>query len=366
MHVWARKALYYTDRWPFTRTLLRYSTGYRTRLVDLRLITMIGGLSLENPLLVGPGWDKVGEAIGGLYELGFAGVEIGSVPEHPQKGNPKPRQFMIESGVALNRLGFNSPGMEQVYRNLVKCRRPAGAVVGVSIGMNKDVPHDKAPYAHAVVARCLYHLAHYFVINVSSPNTPGLRKLQDKGPLIDIVRAVNAEIKTRSNYGGKPLWVKIAPDLTLEALDDVTEVVLENQLAGIIAANTTINPDIKAKYGLRWMSEPGGLSGDDEDFRYLSNTQIAHIYKQTSGKLDIIGVGGVKDTRTALEKILAGARAVQIVTAIRGEGPGVAERIKRGLIAFMEKEGVKNIQALVGQRVALPLGKEKTMEVPMK
>jgi dihydroorotate dehydrogenase len=200
------------------------------------------------------------------------------------------------------------------------------------------------------VANRLYHLANYFTVNVSSPNTPGLRKLQEKKPLTDIVRAVNDEMETHYEVR-KPLFIKIAPDLTPEALDDVIEVVLENHLAGIIAATTTININIKAKSGLRRMNEPGRLSGDVEDYRRLSNAQIAHIWKETQGKIDIIGVGGVKDAHTALEKICRGARAVQIVTALRGEGPGVAERIKRGLVAFMEKARVHSIGEIVGQRI---------------
>ncbi|NIP39269.1 MAG: dihydroorotate dehydrogenase (quinone), partial [Candidatus Dadabacteria bacterium] len=146
----------------------------------------------------------------------------------------------------------------------------------------------------------------------------------------------------------RPIFVKIAPELTLHAVDEVIEVVTDNKIAGIIASNTTINTDIKAKYGPRWKESQGGLSGDDPDYRELVNNQIKHIYKQTSGKMEIIGVGGIKDSETALEKIKAGAKLLQLVTAIRGEGPSVAGKINSGLLNFIIKEGVKDLGELVG------------------
>jgi len=344
-HVRAREALHRAEASPFTLQLLEKFAFQRERFSDQRLQVVLGGIEFDNPLVVGAGWDKAGHAVRGLYTLGFAGVEVGSVLAYPQPGNERPRQFMIGPGVALNRLGFNSPGMDVVFENLQPYRE-SGIPIGISLGKNKEVPPQDAPEAHAVVVKKLYEEAAYFVINVSSPNTPGLRALQERGPLTDIVQAVNGTMDEMGDR--KPTFVKIAPDLTNEAVDDVIRVVADNNLTGIIATNTTISPEIKAKYGENWRNEAGGLSGDDPDFRRMATEKIAHIYRQTGGKMEIVGVGGVKDTATALEKLQAGARIVQIVTGIRSEGPTLPGRINRGLVEWMDQEGVKNINEIVG------------------
>ena len=344
-HTRAREALHLAETTPFLLKLLEQFADQHQRFTDKRLHVVSGGIEFENPVIVGAGWDKVGRAVKALYTLGFAGVEVGTVVAYPQEGNPRPRQFMLAPGVTINRLGFTSPGMNVVAHNLERYKG-SSIPIGISIGKNKEVEAKDAPEAHALVAEKLYEYASYFAINVSSPNTPGLRELQDKKPLTDIVQAVNT---TMDNLGGrKPLFVKIAPELSKEAVDDVIDVVLTNGLTGIIATNTTINQDIKAKYGERWRQEAGGLSGDDPEYRKMANEQIAHIYRATKGKIDIMGVGGVKDAQTALEKIKAGAKVVQVVTGIRGEGTALPGRINRGLVHFMEKEGVKNIQEFVG------------------
>lgn len=343
-HVMTRELLHLSETNPLTLKILEQFSYGRKRFSDPRLNVVVGGVTFDNPVLVGAGWDKAGRAVRALHRLGFAGVEVGSVLENPQAGNDKPRQFVKERGVALNRLGFNSPGMEVVKENLKRYWSDE-IPIGISIGNNKEVPAENAPIAHGFVAYYLYDQADYFVINVSSPNTPGLRELQDKGPLTDIVRAVNHAMDVRGTR--KPLFVKIAPDLTNEAVDDVIEVVIDNELTGIIATNTTTSPEIKAKHG--WGSEAGGLSGDDPDFRRMATEKVRHIYKEAGDRLTIIGIGGIKDAPTALDKISAGARMIQVVTGIRGEGPTVAGRITRGLVDFMEREGIKNIGDLVGQ-----------------
>lgn len=344
-HVRAREALHLAEATPFTLKLLEQFAYQKERFTDKRLAVIIGGVEFDNPVMVGAGWDKVGRAVRGLYSLGFSGVEVGSVLAYSQPGNPKPRQFMLGPGVVLNRLGFNSPGVDAIARNLKRYRK-SGIPIGISIGKNKDIPDHDAPEMHAIVAKKLYNDASYFVINVSSPNTPGLRRLQDREPLTDIVQAVNAAMDEME--GRKPLFVKIAPDLTNDAINDVISVVADNGLTGIIATNTTIRADLKAKYGEQWRNEAGGLSGDDAEFRRMATEKVAHIYQETGGKMEIIGVGGVKDTETALEKIKAGARVVQVVAAVRGEGTAVAGRINRGLLNYMDKEGIKSINQLVG------------------
>jgi dihydroorotate dehydrogenase len=344
-HDLARESLHFAEISPITLKLLELFTDKHKRFTDPRLRTHIGGLAFENPLIVGAGWDKAGRAVAGLWHLGFAGVEVGSVLEYRQPGNPKPRLFMVSNGAAINWLAFNSPGVDVVKRNLRKyIGHPAR--IGISIGMNREVPHDDSPRAHAVIAEMLSEHADYFAINISSPNTPGLRKLQEKERTIDIVIAVK-EAMERSGFT-RPVFIKIAPDLTYEALDDILGVALDHSLAGIIAANTTVNMELKAKYGERWRHSQGGLSGDDADYRKMTTDMIAHIYKQAGEELDIIGVGGVKDAESALEKIMAGAKALQLVTAIRGEGSAVAGKINRGIVEFMEKEKVSNLEELVG------------------
>ena len=344
-HTRAREALHLAEANPLTLWLLEKIATYKSeRFYDERLNVVIGGVEFDNPLIVGAGWDKQGRAVRGLYQLGFSGVEVGSVLAYPQEGNPKPRQWMLTPGIAMNRLGFNSPGAEVVARNLRRYERD-GIPVGISIGKNKDVPDIEAPGVHALVAEKLYDQAAYFVINVSSPNTPGLRKLQDKEPLTDIVQAVNGVMDVKGCR--KPLFVKIAPDLTSTSVDDVIDVVLNNGLTGIIATNTTNSGDIKERYG-RSANEMGGISGDDQEYRDMATAKVAHIRRVAGDSLEIIGVGGIKDTATALEKIKAGARAIQVVTAIRGEGPSVAAKINRGLVEYMQQEGISHINDLVG------------------
>ena len=344
-HDLARESLHLAEISPITLGLLEFFTDKHKRFSDPRLRTTAGGVEFENPLIVGAGWDKAGRAVAGLWHLGFSGVEVGSVLEFRQPGNEKPRLYMVSNGTAVNWLGFNSPGVDVVKRNLAKYKdQPAR--IGISIGMNRDVPHEDSPRAHAVIVETLSEQADYFAINISSPNTPGLRNLQEKGRTIDIVQAVK-EAMAKSGFV-KPIFIKIAPDLTYSAVDDLLQVAIDNSIAGIIASNTTVNTEIKAKYGDKWRNSQGGLSGDDEDYRKMTTDMIAHIYRQAGDKLDIIGVGGVHDAESALEKIMAGAKALQLVTAIRGEGSAVAGRINRGIVQFMEKEGVSNIQKLIG------------------
>ena len=339
-HTIVRESLHVAEETNFTLKILEYTSCGGSRLVDERLNINLSGIELENPLFVGAGWDKTGKAVKALRSMGFAGVEIGSVVEHRQPGSEKPRQVMLNSGVCLNWLGFNSPGMRKVGYNLRNYRN-SDIPIGISLGINRFIKPDDAPRANAAVAEYLEEDASYFAINVSSPNTPGLRKLQDKSQLIDIVQSVKEVTR-------KPIFVKISPELTNNAIDDVISVVLDNKISGIIATNTTNNPKIKSKYGDEWKDHEGGISGDDGDYRMISTIKIEHIYKNAGDKLDIIGVGGIKDTESALEKIRAGAKALQIVTGLRGEGPSIANSINFGLVKYMDQVGIKNISELVG------------------
>lgn len=341
MHVLARDTLDLAEKIPGGVKMLEQFAYGRQRFSDERLRTIVGGVKFDNPVMVGAGWDKKGVAVQALWTLGFSGVEVGSVLRDPQPGKPKPRQFYHPRGTALNRLGFNSSGMDAVYDN-VQRYYSLGIPYGISLGQNKEVESKDAPAAHAVVARRFMNNAYWFTINVSSPNTPGLRELQDKGPLTDIVQAVKESTLSR-----QPIFVKIAPDLTYGAIDDVIEVVVDNHLAGIIATNTTVDESLKARYG--WRGEAGGLSGNDPDYRDRVTQIIAHIYRQAGDKLDIIGIGGVNSWLTAIEKIGAGAKAVQVVTAIREVGTTLPGRINRGLVEIMEIDGAKSISEYIGR-----------------
>lgn len=345
-HVRAREALHWAEMFPGGLRIVEQFAYKRKRFSHPKLHVRVAGIDFDNPLLGGAGWDKEGRAVKGIWQLGAAGAEVGGVLAYPQYGNPKPRQFVIAPGVIINRLGFNSGGMEKVFLNLWKYFG-AGIPIGVNVSENKEIVQSEVPEDHAnacvAVIRKMYHLASWFTLGISSPNTKDMQRLQGKKWLIYIVAACT---RAMGEMGGrKPLFIKIAPDLSWEELDEVIEVALEYGV-GIVASNTTINSDIKAKYG--FADKPGGLSGDDPDFRAMSTRQIAYIYQRTSGTIPIMGAGGIKDTATALEKIKAGALPLQIVSAIRGEGLTVFGRINRGIVEYMDRRGIQSIQDLVG------------------
>jgi dihydroorotate dehydrogenase len=340
----AREALRFSEYFPAVMRLgLGVVSGFPVR--DPRLETNLAGVRLQNPVMLAAGWDKAGRAVRALHAMGFGGVEVGTVVQNPQPGNPRPRQWVIAPGVAINALGFNSPGMAAVAKNLERYRHDP-VVLGMNLGKNREVSEKDAPNDYAAVAKELYRFADYFTVNVSSPNTPGLRKLQDRGVLTEIIQAVLA---AEDACGArKPLFIKIAPELETDAVDDVVDVALSLGITGIITANTTNRGEIKARYGERWREVAGGLSGDDAEYRSLALAQVAHIYRTTQGKLTLIGVGGIKDGPTAIARLRAGASALQLLTALRGEGPRVVNTINRGILAWMEQHGVKSVSEIVG------------------
>lgn len=307
------------------------------RIEDARLAVTVAGIEFENPLVVGAGWDKKGWAVDGLYALGFAGTEVGSVLVFDQKGNPRPRLW-YKDGIGLNRMGFNSKGEDAVEAYLSGQNR--SGVTGISIGKNKLMPDTYAPWAHAEVARKLVRLADYYVVNVASPNTPGLRNLLKKEPLTDIVTAV------KEAAPDTPLFIKTTVDLALADLDDILEI-CDEQGAGIIDSNTTIEEKIKARYG--WSGQMGGVSGDDGEFRAKATERMKHITRETRDT-DIarIGVGGIHDTATALERLQAGAQVVQVVTGIRQHKGRIARDINLGIVRQMERDGVNSVEEYVG------------------
>ena len=307
---------------------------------DTVLATSAFGLRFPNPVGLAAGFDKDGEAPDAALALGFGLVEIGSITPRPQPGNPRPRLFRLaEDRAVINRMGFNSRGHDFAAARLDN-RRHVG-ILGVNLGRNKESDDAAADFA-AGIAR-FGRLADYLVVNLSSPNTPGLRALQGKEPLealLDRLAAARAKLPA----GGPPLLVKIAPDLADDELADIAEVTRAKSVDGLIVGNTTLaRPE-----GLRGRDkgEAGGLSG--APLFDLSTRVLARIYQLTGGKLPLIGCGGVASGAQAYAKIRAGATLVQLYTALIYEGPGLVGRIKRDLTDLLKRDGFARLADAVG------------------
>ena len=328
--------------------LAHYAAGAGGRIEDERLRVAVAGVEFENPVLVGAGWDKKGRAIRGLHALGFAGVEVGTVLPFPQPGNPRPRLWTIDGAqhsVGFNRLGYNSPGAEAVGRYLTSFASD-DFPIGLNVGKNKLLPNNQAPWAHAHVIEQLGAHASYVVLGISSPNTTDLRGLQDKAPLRDNLQAAQGAI---SNLGKPvPLFVKIDPERTPQELDDIIEVIVEENAAGVVATNTYSGSDLKAIYGVRWTHQDGGLSGADPGFRKRAIATVRYMYENAGDRLAIIGAGGIDSAATALNMMRAGASAVQVVTAMRPSRGKVAAQINKGFLAHLNQEGIGSLKELVG------------------
>jgi dihydroorotate dehydrogenase len=288
------------------------------------------GLRFRNVLGVAAGFDKDVVVTPGLGMLGFGHIEIGTITPQPQAGNRRPRIFrLVEDGALINRMGFPSCGMEEATTRLRQISQSdRGYVIGVSLGKQKETPLTAAATDYQVVLESTYRYGDYFVINISSPNTPELRKLQGSQYLAELLRALmtKKEALARLNSVDKPLLVKIAPDLTLSELDDILKATMDAGIAGLIATNTTLNRD-----GLRsvYQTERGGLSGIP--LGQQSTDMIRYISKRTEEKVPIIGVGGIATADDVKAKLDAGARLVQIYTALIYGGPGLPGRILREL-----------------------------------
>lgn len=301
----------------------------------------LAGLELGNPIGMAAGFDKNGEVPRPLALMGFGMVEVGTVTPLPQAGNPKPRLFRIGAveGV-INRMGFNNDGHDEVYRRLSRIRVPAA--LGVNIGANKTSADFTADYA-AGVAR-FARIADYLTVNISSPNTPGLRDLQQEEALKKLLHAV---LTVRAKAPVRvPVFLKIAPDLDEAALDSIAKVVAATDLDGLIVSNTTIRRDAVA--GMENATEAGGLSG--KPLFELATIRLAQMRQRTS--LPIIGVGGISSPETAVEKFRAGANAVQLYSALVFGGLDLLDRIKRGVAAAVRADGKTNISELVGTKTA--------------
>ncbi|MEO8428020.1 MAG: quinone-dependent dihydroorotate dehydrogenase [Verrucomicrobiota bacterium] len=322
------------------------------------------GLSFPNPVGLAAGMDKHAAAVPAWEALGFGFVELGGVTWHPQPGNEAPRMFRAVADEALiNRMGFNNAGAAAIAQKLAAWRaagRWPGHPVGINLGKSKITPLERAAEDYANSFRILWPHADFFVVNVSSPNTPNLRQLQDRAALDEILlalqevndRAVESIVPTatpmsRFRNGKKPILVKVAPDISFEALDEILQLVAPREIAGIVATNTTITrPETENQELCRIYSELGGLSG--KPLRARSTEVIRYLYRQTRGELPIIGVGGIFNAADTWEKIVAGASLVQVYTGLVYEGPGIARGIVNGLRQRLAQSGLKEIKQAVG------------------
>jgi dihydroorotate dehydrogenase len=331
-------------------------------------------LTFPNPVGLAAGMDKYAEAVPAWEALGFGFTELGGVTWHAQTGNPQPRLFRaIDEQAIVNRMGFNNPGAEAVAQKLAEWRRLGRwprHPVGINLGKSKITPLEQAPGDYANSFRVLQSHADFFVVNVSSPNTPGLRQLQERTALDEILAAIqegqgkgvegrgsrvegkdpnsyHSTLDTRHSPSRKPVLVKVSPDLSFEALDEILELAAPRQIAGIVATNTTTTrPKNASSQVERIYAETGGLSG--RPLRARSTEVVRHLYRQTRGKMPIIGVGGIFTAAHAWEKIAAGASLIQLYTGLVYEGPSIARSIVRGLLERMEKKGMRNFVEAVG------------------
>ena len=299
------------------------------------LSTTVCGLTFPNPIGLAAGFDKNAEVIDASFKMGFGFVEVGTVTPKPQDGNPKPRVFRDAShGAVINRMGFPNGGAD-VFESNFNAQKKRG-IVGINVGMNKDQTNPASDYT-ALIQR-FGGAADYITINISSPNTPGLRDLQRREPLTELLNAIKAV------SGDTPVFLKLAPDLTKEQCEELAQTVMDCGVDGLILTNTTLDrPDHLSE---AFRNEKGGLSG--APLTVKSTSMIAAFYKLTEGKLPIIGAGGVSSGADAYAKITAGASLIQLYSALVFHGPALVNRINRELITLLEHNGFASIKDAVG------------------
>ena len=327
-----------------------------TNVVDVpSLPTEVSGLQFPNPIGLAAGMDKNGIAVPAWAALGLGFCEIGGVTQYPQPGNPKPRLFRSPKTEAIiNRMGFNNLGADAIHSTLSRSAGTNATPLGINLGKSKRTPLEEAHSDFAYSFEKLWSLGDFFVVNVSSPNTPGLRELQDRDSLRTILKTLvdsNSRMATRqpSNSPVKPLFVKIAPDLSLTAIDDVIDLALSFGVEGIVATNTTISrPETPDTPSPKVYQEMGGLSG--KPLRQKSTEIIRHIATQTQGKLKLIGVGGIDSAESAWEKITSGANLCQIYSGLVYHGPGLVRSIVKGISEQLVFHRFRSFEEAVGSR----------------
>ena len=327
---------------------LRFLPPVKPRPDDPKLAVRAFGLNFPNPIGMAAGFDKNAEAADALLRLGFGFVEIGTVTPRPQEGNPRPRLFRLERDEAvINRMGFNNEGEKAVLRRLA-ARANLGGIIGVNVGANKDSPDRVADYVRLIEA--FAPVASYFTINVSSPNTPGLRNLQQAHILDDLLaKVIDARERMRPRAGDSPVLLKIAPDLSLAELDEVVHVARSRRVDGMIVANTTVGRPKTLREPAR-AKEQGGLSGRPL-FR-LSTRMVAETYVRAEGAFPLIGVGGIDSGGAALTKIRAGASLVQLYSSLVYKGVSLIDEIKNDLTSTLLRTGRDSLSEIVGADAA--------------
>jgi dihydroorotate dehydrogenase len=318
------------------------------RVDDSRLRVRAFGLNFPNPVGVAPGFDKNGEVPDALLRLGFGFVEIGTVTPRPQAGNPRPRLFRLDADQAvINRLGFNNDGQAEVLRRLA-ARANRGGIVAINIGANRDTKDRAADYVRLVEA--FAPVVSYITVNVSSPNTPGLRNLQEAKSLDDLLgRVIEARNRVIANAGPTPLLLKIAPDVSLGDLDDIVGVARQRKVDGMIVGNTTLSrpPSLRER---EKAIEQGGLSG--KPLFALSTRMLAETYVRLEGAMPVIGVGGIDSGETAVAKIRAGATLIQLYSALVFQGLGLLPKIKHALLDALRQGRHQSLADLTGMDAA--------------
>ena len=323
-------------------TALKLAAPRRPLAFPACLATQVAGIAFPNPVGMAAGFDKDGEIPDALLGLGFGFAEVGSITPLPQAGNPKPRLFRLtEDRAVINRMGFNNGGAQAaVHRMEARAGRPG--VVGINIGANKDSSDRMADYA--IMTRLMAPLASYLAVNISSPNTPGLRALQDEGALTVLLDAVIEARNAACTEGRRPpVFLKVAPDLQPADIDAIARIAIEKGLGALIVSNTTISrPPLSSPHA----GETGGLSG--APLRDLAQQRLRDFRKATGGAMPLIGVGGIAGPEDAWARIRAGASLIQVYSAMVYEGPGIARAICRGLVKLMRRDGFATIVEAVG------------------
>jgi dihydroorotate dehydrogenase len=327
---------------------LKFLPPIKQRADDSKLAVRAFGLNFPNPVGMAAGFDKNAEVPDALLRLGFGFVEVGTVTPKPQSGNPRPRLFRLERDEAVvNRMGFNNDGAEAVLRRLAS-RAQLPGIVGVNVGANKDSPDRVGDYVKLI--EIFAPVASYFTVNVSSPNTPGLRNLQQGHILDDLLsKVLEARDRVREKAGDTPVLLKIAPDLSLAELDEVVHVARSRKVDGMIVANTTVARPSTLREASR-AKEQGGLSGRPL-FR-LSTRMVAETYVRVEGAFPLVGVGGIDSGGAALTKIRAGASLVQLYSPLVYKGLGLVEDIKRDLAATLLRTDHESLSEIVGADAA--------------
>lgn len=310
---------------PVVSSLFKKKYTYRHPVLQQKLL----GLNFPNPVGLAAGFDKDGKYFKAMSSLGFGFIEVGTVTPKPQSGNPKPRLFRLPTdGGLINRMGFNNDGVAALKNRLERAGKPRNLIIGGNIGKNKVTPNEQAVDDYLICFETLFPYVDYFVVNVSSPNTPNLRALQDKAPLTELLTLL--QDKNRQKEQPKPILLKIAPDLTDGQLDDILEIVSDTKIDGIIATNTTISREGLSTPATKIEQiGAGGLSGKPLQDR--ATDVIRYLSQKSGGELFIIGVGGINSPESAIEKLKAGASLVQVYSGLIYEGPGLVKRINQAL-----------------------------------